>query len=150
MSLTELRFLESSPCAALDCYFFRMFFFFKHKRFFDASSHLYKRVYPPHVCLSVISKMFYLFDKADPSLLPTAFSTSPSFKRKIEENNTPDTKDKELSSPPAKVRAIEESTSDPATSKANVLDVTPSTSAASQNTVTESNSETSEEREKMQ
>lgn len=71
-------------------------------------------------------------------------------KRKIEENNTPDTKDKDLSSPPAKVRAIGESTSDPATSKANVLDVTPSTSAASQNTVTESNSETSEEREKMQ
>ena len=72
-------------------------------------------------------------------------------KRKIEENNAPDTKDKELSSPPAKVRAIGENTSDPATSKANVLDVTPSTSAASsQNTVTESNSETSEEREKMQ
>ena len=71
-------------------------------------------------------------------------------KRKIEENNTPDTKDKDVSSPLAKVRAIGESTSDPATSKANVLDVTPSTSAASQNTVTESNSETSEEREKMQ
>ena len=75
---------------------------------------------------------------------------SASLKRKIEENNTPDTKDKELSSPPAKVRAIGESTSDPATSKANVLDATPSTSAANQSTVTESNSETSEEREKMQ
>lgn len=71
-------------------------------------------------------------------------------KRKMEENNTPDPKDKELSSPPAKVRATGESTSDLATSKANVLDVTPDTSAASQNTVTESNSETSEEREKMQ
>ena len=77
-------------------------------------------------------------------------SDSGVLKRKMEVDETPEIKDKELSSPPAKVRATEENASEPAPSKANVLDVTPGTSTSNQTTATESNGETYGEREKMQ
>lgn len=73
-------------------------------------------------------------------------------KRKLEEDEAQKTKETELSSPPAKIRATDESTSERDPSKANVVNVAPSTSgsSSSQTIATESSGESYGEREKMQ
>ena len=71
-------------------------------------------------------------------------------KRKLEEDEAQKTKETELSSPPAKIRATDESTSERDPSKANVVNVSPSASGSSQTIATESSGESYGEREKMQ
>ena len=78
-------------------------------------------------------------------------SESGVLKRKLEEDGTDQTvKEPELSSPPAKIRPTDVKRSEQDPSRANVLDMAPSTSSSNQTTSIENSGETYGEREKMQ
>ena len=72
-----------------------------------------------------------------------------SLKRKLEEGETQKTKDEDLASPPAKIRAADDKTSEAGTAKPNAPDVEQN-AASSNQTSGDSNGETYGEREKMQ
>lgn len=72
-----------------------------------------------------------------------------SLKRKLEEDETQKTKDKDLMSPPAKIRVTDDKTSEAGSAKPNAPDVEQSAGSSNQ-TSGDDNGETYGEREKMQ
>lgn len=77
---------------------------------------------------------------------------SGALKRKLEEGETQTTKDEDLTSPPAKIRATDDTTSEAGTIKPNDLDVEHSAGSSNQTTTLDADGsgETYGEREKMQ
>lgn len=73
---------------------------------------------------------------------------SGALKRKLEEGDTQKTKDEDLASPPAKIRATDDKTSETGPTKPSALDV--ASAGTSNQTSSDNSSETYDEREKMQ
>ena len=75
---------------------------------------------------------------------------SDALKRKLDEEEDQKTKDEELTSPPAKIRATDDKKSETGQAKPSGLDVASAGSSNQTLNQTTSDNETSEEREKMQ
>lgn len=75
---------------------------------------------------------------------------SGALKRKLEEDVTQKTKDEDLSSPPAKIRATDDKTSEAGPTKPSVEHDVAASAETSNQTTLDSSSEAYDEREKMQ